>query len=154
MKPARQPRFELTPIALAIRQAGLAAIAVSALAPVAALAQVPTGGTVTQGTAAIQNVSPTQQVITQGSNRAVINWQSFSIGQSSAVQFVQPSSSAVILNRVTGANPSNIFGSLSANGQVFLVNPYGVYFSPTARVDVTGLMATTLNIRDSDFMLG
>ena len=110
--------------------------------------------TVTQGTATIKNVTPTQQVINQGSNRTVINWQSFSIGQSSSVQFVQPSASSVVLNRVTGANPSQIFGSLSANGQVFLVNPFGVYFSPTARVDVTGLMATTLNIRDDDFMKG
>ena len=155
MNPRRRaPRFELTPIARAIRQAGLAAATAASLASLPAAAQVPTGGTVTQGTAAIQNVSPTQQVITQGSNRAVINWQSFSIGQSSSVQFVQPGAGAVVLNRVTSANPSSILGSLSANGQVFLVNPYGVYFSPTARVDVTGLMATTLNIRDSDFMMG
>jgi len=155
MNPTRRaPRFELTPIARALRQAGLAAYAAAALSPLSALAQVPTGGTVTQGTAAIQNVSPTQQRITQGSNRAVINWQSFSIGQSSSVQFVQPGASSVVLNRVTSANPSSILGTLSANGQVFLVNPYGVYFGPNARVDVTGLMATTLNIRDNDFMLG
>src|SRR5688572_10296579 len=137
MKPRRtRAGFELTPIASALRQAGLAAITVTALAPLPALAQMPAGGTVTHGSATIQSVSPTQQRIKQNSDRAVINWQSFSIGQPNSVQFVQPGASSVILNRVTGANPSSIFGSLSANGQVFLVNPYGVYFSPSARVDV------------------
>ena len=147
------PRFRLTPLVLALRNAGFLMFA-AALAPGAATAQVPTGGVVTQGSATITNVSPTQQRITQGSNRAVINWQNFSIGVPNSVVFAQPASTSVTLNRVVGGVSSSILGSLSANGQVFLVNPNGVYFGPNAVVDVTGIVATTLNIRDSDFMAG
>ncbi|MDB5811119.1 MAG: hypothetical protein JWN94_3241, partial [Betaproteobacteria bacterium] len=149
----KRAEFRLRPLTLALSNAGLLAFAVT-LAPGAAFGQVPTGGVVTQGTASIVNVSPTQQRITQGSDKAVINWQNFSIGAPNSVVFVQPSSSSVVLNRVISANPSSILGSLSANGQVFLVNPNGVYFGPNAVVDVTGIVATTLNIRDSDFMAG
>ncbi|MCW5576079.1 MAG: filamentous hemagglutinin N-terminal domain-containing protein, partial [Burkholderiales bacterium] len=116
--------------------------------------QLPTGGNVVSGSAAIHNPSPTQQVITQGSDKAIINWQGFSIGQGHGVQFVQPGSGSVVLNRVVGSDPSAIFGSLSANGRVFLVNPQGIFFSPTASLDVGGLVASTLNIRNDDFLAG
>ena len=83
-----------------------------------------------------------------------INWQSFNIGKREAVQFVQPNSSSVALNRVLGADPSSILGSLSANGKVFLVNPNGILFGKGAQVNVGGLFASTLNITDADFMAG
>ncbi|MCE9570384.1 MAG: filamentous hemagglutinin N-terminal domain-containing protein, partial [Rhodocyclales bacterium] len=145
--------LRLTPLAQALRNAGILIFA-AALTPGAAMAQVPTGGVVTQGNATITNVSPTQQRITQTSDKAVINWQSFSIGAPNSVVFAQPGAGSVVLNRVVGGNESVILGRMSANGQVFLVNPNGVYFGPNAVVDVTGIVATTLNIRDSDFMAG
>jgi len=86
--------------------------------------------------------------INQSSQNAAINWQGFSIGQGESVSFVQPNGSAVALNRVLGADPSSIMGSLSANGKVFLVNPNGVLFGQGAQVNVGGLVASTLNIRD------
>src|SRR6202012_5128870 len=69
-----------------------------------------------------------------------------------AVRFVQPNSNAVALNRVTGSDPSSILGSLTANGKVFLVNPNGVLFGANAQVNVGGLVASTLNIANADFM--
>lgn len=112
----------------------------------------PSGGQVAAGNAGIRYGATT--VIMQTSNRAVINWKSFSINANEATQFITPGASAVTLNRVTGGNPSEIMGSLSSNGQIFLVNPNGIVFGKTAHVDVAGLVASTANISDSDFMSG
>ncbi len=111
----------------------------------------PTGGKVSAGSANISGDS-TGLIITQATANAVINWQSFGIAQGEAVQFVQPTSSSVALNRVVGSDPSNILGNLSANGKVFLVNPNGILFGKGALVNVGGLVASTLNISDDDFM--
>ncbi|MDI6745694.1 MAG: filamentous hemagglutinin N-terminal domain-containing protein [Rhodocyclaceae bacterium] len=111
----------------------------------------PVDGVVTAGGASFSSTA-SSTTITQTTSNVAINWQSFSIGAGEAVQFIQPSSSSVALNRVLGADPSNIFGSLSANGKVFLVNPNGILFAPGASVNVSGLVASTLNISDSDFM--
>ncbi len=98
--------------------------------------------------------SGSSTTITQSSSKAIINWQSFSIGASESVQFAQPGRSAVTLNRVQGPQSSQIFGSLSANGQIFLVNPNGVLFGAGASVNVGGLVATTSDISDQNFMSG
>jgi len=117
-------------------------------------AQMPSGGTVAQGSATITQTSPSLQTIGVATSRAVINWDSFSIGAGNTVQFVQPNSSAIVLNRVTGGSASSILGNLTANGQVFLVNPNGIFFGSSARVDVAGLVASTMDIADADFMAG
>ena len=113
----------------------------------------PQGGEVTAGSASV-TTTPGKVTIVQGTASAALNWHSFSIGAGEAVQFVQPSTSAVALNRVIGTDPSAIFGSLSSNGQIFLVNPNGILFGKGASVNVGGLVASTLNITDSDFMAG
>ncbi|MBS0322519.1 MAG: filamentous hemagglutinin N-terminal domain-containing protein, partial [Proteobacteria bacterium] len=130
------------------------ALLVCALLAGRAVAQLPSGGQVVAGAATIASAGPGQQVITQGSDRAIIHWQDFSIGAGNAVRFVQPGATSVILNRVTGSDPSRILGNLTANGQVFLVNPQGIYFGAGARLDVGGLVASTLSLRDDDFMTG
>ncbi len=111
----------------------------------------PTGGNVVAGQATIQQAGAAM-TIRQATDQAILNWQSFSIGASASVNFTQPGASSVVLNRVLGSDPSAIYGSLTANGQVFLVNPSGVLFGPGARVDVGGLVASTLAIRDADFL--
>ena len=113
----------------------------------------PEGGVITAGGASI-NSGSTRTTITQTTQNAAINWQSFNIGQKETVQFMQPNSLSVALNRVLGSNPSIILGSLSANGKVFLIIPNGVLFGKGAQVNVGGLVASTLNITDSDFMAG
>ncbi len=125
-----------------------------ALACAAAFGQaLPSGGTVTQGSGSI-TVNGKNMVVDQASQRLVTDWQSFSIGAGHAVRFVQPSSSSVALNRVLGSDASRIFGSLSANGHVYLQNPNGVLFAPGAQVDVGSLVATTLNADVAQFMAG
>src|SRR5580658_8540451 len=87
----------------------------------------PSGGTVVSGGAIIQQAGTTT-TITQATNQAIINWQSFSIGANELVKFIQPNQVAVALNRVTGIDPSVLLGSLQANGRIFLVNPNGIVF--------------------------
>jgi filamentous hemagglutinin family protein len=111
----------------------------------------PGGGTVSAGAANISSTSTTLTV-NQSSQNAAINWQSFSIAKGESVTFQQPNANSVALNRVLGADPSAILGSLSANGKVFLVNPNGILFAQGAQVNVGGLVASTLDITDSNFM--
>ena len=122
-----------------------------ALAAPPAATALPTGGQVVAGQASIQQAGAAM-TIRQATDQAILNWQSFNIGASASVNFIQPGASSVALNRVLGTDPSAIYGQLTANGQVFLVNPSGVLFGPGARVDVGGLVASTLAIRDADFL--
>jgi filamentous hemagglutinin family protein len=136
----------------------LVAIAVaSALASPQARPQqagtLPSGGRVVGGQATISQSGSAMQ-IQQASSRAALDWQSFSIGTGASVAFNQPSTSAIALNRVLGADPSQIFGRLSANGQVFLTNPNGILFGRGAQVDVGSLLASTLSMSTDDFMAG
>ncbi|MBN9496725.1 MAG: filamentous hemagglutinin N-terminal domain-containing protein, partial [Alphaproteobacteria bacterium] len=80
--------------------------------------------------------------------------QSFSIGAGNIVRFIQPDSSSLALNRVIGPDPSMIFGSIQANGRVVIMNPAGIYFGPSAMVDVNGLVATTSRMNQADFLAG
>ena len=113
----------------------------------------PTGGTVVQGSAGISQAGNTTN-INQSSNKAIIDWQRFSIASQETVNFNQPSSSAVTLNRVIGNEQSVISGALNANGQVFIVNSAGVLFSKGSQVNVGGLVASTLDISNTNFMAG
>ena len=122
-----------------------------------AVNQLPTGGSVARGTATISQTATAQaaaMTVNQASQRAVINWNTFNIGSNASVNFVQPNAQAVTLNRVNDSNPSQIFGRISANGQVFLTNANGVYFSRTSSVDVGAFTATTHSITDDNFMSG
>ena len=96
----------------------------------------------------------TQTQIQQLTNKAIIDWKSFSIGSGEAVRFLQPSDLSVVLNRVTGGDASSILGQLEANGNVFLINPNGVLFGPGSVVNVGGLVVSTLNISNEDFLSG
>jgi filamentous hemagglutinin family protein len=137
-------------LALALASASLLSIATDA-----AWAQpviLPTGGSVVHGQATIVT-SGGRMTVTNSSN-AILNWQSFSVGKANAVRFDQPSVSSQVLNRVLGNDPSQIFGNLSSNGKVWLLNPNGVLFGRDARVDVASLVASTLNVNDHDWLAG
>ena len=115
--------------------------------------ELPAGGQVAQGQAYI-NTSGSTMSVSQSSGKAVINWQTFNIGQNARVNFNQPDSSSITMNRVLSADPSSIYGRLTSNGQIFLLNPSGILFGLTARVNVGALVASTLSLNDTDFMNG
>jgi filamentous hemagglutinin family protein len=117
-------------------------------------AQSPVGGTVRAGDVKITGEGTTSTQIEQFSDRAVIDWRSFSIGAGDQVVFLHPSDRAATLNRVTGEQASLILGRLDANGQVLLINPIGIVFGGGAQVNVGSLIATTSNISDANFMAG
>ncbi len=114
----------------------------------------PTGGEVAAGSATITQ-SGTHTEITQTTDKAIVNWQSFNIGANESTHFQQPSSSSITLNRINpGQGASQIFGSLTSNGRIILVNQAGIYFSASAHVDVGGIMASTVDITDQNFLAG
>ncbi|MCH2548149.1 MAG: filamentous hemagglutinin N-terminal domain-containing protein [Alphaproteobacteria bacterium] len=135
---------------LALRSVSI--LALSLLWPATSMAN-PEGGVVTGGNA---NISSAGKVLTvkQNSANAVIDWRKFDIAVDEHTRFQQPSSSATALNRVHNADPSKIMGKLTANGNVMLVNPNGVFFGADSQVDVNGLLATTADISNRDFMNG
>jgi len=112
----------------------------------------PIGGIVSSGSATISQ-SPGLTQIQQQSNQAIINWDSFNIGTHEKTEFIQPSSHAIALNRINpNSGVSEIYGSLTANGKIILVNQSGIYFGPNSHVDVAALIASTANISDANFL--
>ena len=115
----------------------------------------PAGGTVVGGAATIQGQGGPAVIVNQSSGSAIINWNTFNIGVNESVRFNQPGASSVVLNRVTGGlGPSEILGTLTANGRVFVINRDGILFGPNAVVNTAGFLATTHDIKNSDFMAG
>ncbi|MDP3939868.1 MAG: filamentous hemagglutinin N-terminal domain-containing protein, partial [Deltaproteobacteria bacterium] len=88
------------------------------------------------------------------SERVIINWDQFNIAPQETTRFIQPGSNSFALNRILDNNPSTIFGSLQANGNVVLLNGAGIIFGPNSKVNVHGLIATSLSIEDQDFLNG
>ncbi len=113
----------------------------------------PTGGEVLSGQAGIVS-NGANMTITQQTARVITQWQSFNIGQNASVTFQQPNQSSVALNRIYDQNPSQILGTLKANGQIYLINPAGIYFSKSAQVDTGALVASTLDISNEHFLAG
>ena len=138
----------------AVSQWGAAAHAASQLpVPCAPGACAATKSFVTSGAATAVQSGKTLSV-KQTSNTATLNWASFNISSDGKVVFQQPSSNAIALNRIYDANPSSIFGALTANGQIFLINANGFVFGSSARINTAGIIASSLNITDSTFSSG
>ncbi len=113
----------------------------------------PMGGQVVAGSASIAT-TPSATNITQSTSRAAIDWRSFDVGSNQSVNFQQPSSAAVTLNRVTGGDPSAIAGKINANGQVILTNPSGVTFYGGAQVNAQSVVVSAAGITNQNFMAG
>ncbi|MEO0454355.1 MAG: filamentous hemagglutinin N-terminal domain-containing protein, partial [Verrucomicrobiota bacterium] len=113
----------------------------------------PSGEQVIAGDVDISRAGSTLTV-NQGSDRAIINWQDFSIGAGQLTQFVQPSANSAALNRVTGSNVSSIYGTLQANGQIYLINPNGIAIGPTGVINTQSFIASTLDVTNEEFLAG
>ena len=111
----------------------------------------PNGAQVVNGQVNIAQPDPNTLAITN-SNGAIVNWQQFSIQQNEITRFIQDSANSAILNRVIGQDPSSILGQLLSNGRVFLINPNGIVFGPDSVIDTAGLVASTLDMTDEDFI--
>ncbi|MBU6476095.1 MAG: filamentous hemagglutinin N-terminal domain-containing protein, partial [Alphaproteobacteria bacterium] len=138
--------------ALATLFAGFASHAAYALSAGA----LPQGATVGGGGATFSNPSSTSLAVNQSTERTVIDWQSFNIGSGASVQFNQPDSSALAVNRVVGTatDPTQILGTLKSNGQVMILDPNGVLFGRNARIDVGGIIASTGSVDTAQVMSG
>ncbi|TMJ03978.1 MAG: filamentous hemagglutinin N-terminal domain-containing protein [Alphaproteobacteria bacterium] len=127
----------------------------SALMPITPALAGPNGGTVVGGSATINNQGSANVTVNQQSDKAIINWNLLNIGVGEKTTFVQPNANSIVLNKVTGGlGPSQILGTLTANGKVFLVNRDGIIFGPGAVITTAGFLATTSDIRNEDFMAG
>jgi filamentous hemagglutinin family protein len=134
--------------------AGVAALAlIIAIAPGWAQ-QLPTGGSVAAGGVTIGTPTNGTLNINQSTNQAIINWQTFSVGQGGTVNFNQPSAASATLNRVTSSTPSSIAGTINAPGVVMLVNPNGIVITKSGVINTGSFAASTLDIKNEDFLAG
>ncbi|MFT5416820.1 MAG: filamentous hemagglutinin family protein, partial [Gammaproteobacteria bacterium] len=113
----------------------------------------PQGLDVVSGTVGVTTPNGQTLEITN-SPGAILNWQGFDIGVGEITRFIQQSASSLVLNRVVTQNSSEIFGQLSSNGGVFLINPAGILIGRDAQIDTASLVMSTLDIKDGDFTAG
>lgn len=145
--PTRRRGFCVRPTLILLALVGGVTLSVGALAN-------PIGPSGMQGISGIQGLGTPEVIINQTDARATINWQQFNIASSEVTRFIQPSAASLALNRIFDQNPSQILGSLQANGSVILLNPNGVMFGPGSQVNVSGLIASSLNLSDENFLNG
>ena len=115
--------------------------------------ELPEEGHIKAGDISISSSGSTM-TIDQNSDKGIIEWNSFNIGKDATVHFEHPNGSAMTLNRVTGGSMSEIYGNITADGCVILVNPNGAYFDKNSRVNTAGFIVSTANMSDEDFKNG
>jgi len=143
-----------TPRATRLRLRVFLASALASLIAAAPAGALPQGGQVVTGQAVITQPNGTTLQVQQLSSNVIINWQGFSVGLNELVRFLQPGVTSVAINRVIGGSPSQILGQITANGRIVLNNPTSITFGPGAMVNVGGLLATTLSLKDADALAG
>lgn len=117
----------------------------------------PSGAQARHGSATLSQQGSRLVVTTQngaGTAHSAIDWQSFSIPAGTSTHFAQPGAASTSINRVLGPDPSAIFGALSSNGRLVLVNPAGIAVGAGAVVDTAGFTASTLRMGDADAIAG
>lgn len=94
--------------------------------------------------------------ITQTNQQAILNWRTFNVGKNTTVNFDQSAGGAqvgewIAFNKVNDPSgvPSQILGSIKAQGQVYLINQNGIIFGGSSQVNVHTLVASSLPINDN-----
>ncbi|WP_075186902.1 filamentous hemagglutinin N-terminal domain-containing protein [Teredinibacter haidensis] len=113
----------------------------------------PEGGEIVGGAGTI-NHSGTTTTINQNTDLMAIDWQSFDVNSNERVQYIQPDSSSVSLNRIMSNSASHINGRVDANGHLIFVNPHGIMFGENSVINAGGILASGLSINPNDFMNG
>jgi filamentous hemagglutinin family protein len=113
----------------------------------------PSGAEIIHGQVSIDTSTSGVTTITNSPD-AIIQWQNFNISHNELTQFIQQNNQSAVLNRIIGENPSEILGQLFSNGKVFLINPNGIVFGTDSTVDTQGLIASSLNLSNRDFLGG
>lgn len=129
------------------------AAAVSAAFAVGPAFANPTGAQVVSGVVSMARPDARTLNVTS-SPGAIIHWQGFSIAPGELTRFNQQSASSAVLNRVVGADISQIHGQLLSNGRVFLINPAGIVIGPGGVIDTAGFVGSTLDMAAGDFLSG
>ncbi|HEX8962916.1 MAG TPA: filamentous hemagglutinin N-terminal domain-containing protein, partial [Rhodocyclaceae bacterium] len=146
-----QKRKEKRPLGLNARARLMAAAVIGCYAMSPAWAQLPVP---VNATDRMFRWDGNQLIVTTGGDRVIIPWHSFSIGPGNIVHFTQPSATSAVLNRVSGPDPSFIYGTLSSNGRVWLINPNGITIGPGGMVNTAGFIASTLDVSKDNFLAG
>ncbi|MQP66039.1 filamentous hemagglutinin N-terminal domain-containing protein [Niveispirillum sp. SYP-B3756] len=148
----RKNAFSPRALPLFMLLSGVSALALQAQAQQAP-ALAPTGASVVSGKVGIET-NGAQTIINQSSDRALVNWSRFDTAAGQQVQVNQPGSSSLLVNRVTGGAATRFDGTLSANGQVFLLNEAGIFFGSTAQINAAGFLASTGRLDEQSFLAG
>ncbi|HQQ62759.1 MAG TPA: filamentous hemagglutinin N-terminal domain-containing protein [Pseudomonadales bacterium] len=112
----------------------------------------PQNAVVVAGTGSISTPDANTTVINQNTQNMVINWSSFNVGRNETVQFIQPNVTSIALNRIFDASASQIFGQVISNGRIVLLNGNGILSGPGSKLNVGGLVASTMDMSNTDFM--
>lgn len=118
------------------------------------VAVLPTGESIASGSATFDRSVVNQLTVNQSSSKLITNWSSFNVSSGGKVIFAQPDASSIALNRVTTGSPTQIFGQVTANGQLVIVNPNGITFGAGSQVSAASIIGSVLDIQDSDFNSG
>ncbi|NOT12378.1 MAG: filamentous hemagglutinin N-terminal domain-containing protein [Methylococcaceae bacterium] len=151
--PTHNTSFRLNPLSACVKAVIASGVFMGGVAPVQA--ELPIASPVWIGSgSATSNVVGNTLNINQNTDRAILNWDKFNVSADSAVNFKQPSTSSIALNRIADSNPSQILGSVSANGQIYLVNQNGFVFGKDSVVNARGVVASTLDVDTQIFKEG
>ena len=112
------------------------------------------GGTWTGASAPAQ--SGNTVTITQNQSQALLDWKTFNVGRNTTVNFDQSAGGTdsgkwIAFNKITdpSGKPSQILGSIKADGQVYLINQNGIIFGAGSQVNTRTLVASSLPINDN-----